>query len=122
MVERPRGASLNIYVIHADSMRGPWSEPIDLKIGGLIDPGHVVDEDGASLPVPFPACNACASPTMACRHRRAARAGLRRLAISRQLGNRGVLARRAQAHEAQRLVLPRERSGRHRVALQPGTW
>lgn len=36
----------NIYVIHADSMAGPWSEPIDLKIGGLIDPGHVVGEDG----------------------------------------------------------------------------
>ena len=36
----------NIYVIHAPSMRGPWSEPIDLGIGGLIDPGHVVGEDG----------------------------------------------------------------------------
>ncbi|NBC36622.1 family 43 glycosylhydrolase [Novosphingobium sp. FSY-8] len=36
----------NIYVIHADSMAGPWSEPVDLKIGGLIDPGHVVGEDG----------------------------------------------------------------------------
>lgn len=36
----------NIYVIHATSMAGPWSEPIDLGIGGLIDPGHVVGEDG----------------------------------------------------------------------------
>ncbi len=36
----------NIYVIHAESMSGPWSEPIDLGIGGLIDPGHVVGEDG----------------------------------------------------------------------------
>jgi xylan 1,4-beta-xylosidase len=36
----------NIYVIHADSMQGPWSDPIDLGIGGLIDPGHVVGEDG----------------------------------------------------------------------------
>lgn len=36
----------NIFVIHAASMEGPWSEPIDLKIGGLIDPGHVVGEDG----------------------------------------------------------------------------
>jgi xylan 1,4-beta-xylosidase len=36
----------NIYVIHADSIRGPWSAPIDLKISGLIDPGHVVGEDG----------------------------------------------------------------------------
>lgn len=36
----------NIYVIHAESMAGPWSDPIDLKIHGLIDPGHVVGEDG----------------------------------------------------------------------------
>jgi xylan 1,4-beta-xylosidase len=36
----------NIYVIHAPSMAGPWSEPIDMGIGGLIDPGHVVGEDG----------------------------------------------------------------------------
>lgn len=36
----------NIYVIHADSMAGPWSEPVDLNIGGLIDPGHLVGEDG----------------------------------------------------------------------------
>ncbi len=36
----------NIYVIHADSMSGPWSEPVDLGIGGLIDPGHAVDSNG----------------------------------------------------------------------------
>lgn len=36
----------NIYVIHASSIYGPWSEPIDLGIGGLIDPGHIVGEDG----------------------------------------------------------------------------
>ncbi len=36
----------NIYAIHAPSMQGPWSEPVDLKIGGLIDPCHVVGEDG----------------------------------------------------------------------------
>jgi xylan 1,4-beta-xylosidase len=36
----------NIYVIHAPSMAGPWSDPIDLGIGGLIDPGHIVGEDG----------------------------------------------------------------------------
>jgi len=36
----------NIYVIHASSMEGPWSKPIDLGIAGLIDPGHVVGEDG----------------------------------------------------------------------------
>ncbi len=36
----------NTFVIHAPSMEGPWSDPIDLKVGGLIDPGHVVGEDG----------------------------------------------------------------------------
>lgn len=36
----------NIYVIHAPSIHGPWSNPIDLGIGGLIDPGHIVGEDG----------------------------------------------------------------------------
>ncbi len=35
-----------IFVIHAPSMQGPWSAPIDLGIRGAIDPGHVVDEHG----------------------------------------------------------------------------
>ena len=33
------------YVITANSIEGPWSDPIDLKIGN-IDPGHVVDATG----------------------------------------------------------------------------
>ncbi len=33
------------YVVWADSIKGPWSEPIDLKIG-QIDPGHAVGADG----------------------------------------------------------------------------
>ena len=33
------------YVIWADDIRGPWSEPIDLKID-RIDPGHAVGTDG----------------------------------------------------------------------------
>ena len=33
------------YVVWADDIRGPWSEPIDLKIG-RIDPGHAVGPDG----------------------------------------------------------------------------
>lgn len=36
----------NIYVIHADSIQGPWSDPVDLGIGELIDPGHIVGDDG----------------------------------------------------------------------------
>ena len=37
----------SIFVIHAPSMRGPWSAPVDLGIRGAIDPGHVVGDDGA---------------------------------------------------------------------------
>lgn len=33
------------WVVWADDIRGPWSEPIDLKVGG-IDPGHIADEEG----------------------------------------------------------------------------
>ncbi len=40
------GLPTRTYVIHADSMAGPWSEPIDMGIDGHIDPGHAVGEDG----------------------------------------------------------------------------
>jgi xylan 1,4-beta-xylosidase len=40
------GDRQSIFVIHADSIRGPWSDPIDLKVSGCIDPGHGVGEDG----------------------------------------------------------------------------
>lgn len=33
------------FVIYSDRIDGGWSEPIDLKIGG-IDPGHCVDQEG----------------------------------------------------------------------------
>ena len=33
------------YVLHADSITGPWQGPIDLHIGG-IDPGHIQAADG----------------------------------------------------------------------------
>ncbi len=33
------------YVVTADAIEGPWSDPIDLKIGN-IDPGHIVDDKG----------------------------------------------------------------------------
>ncbi|PTT79072.1 xylan 1,4-beta-xylosidase [Pelomonas sp. HMWF004] len=39
-------AGTGIYVSHADDIRGPWSAPVDLKVPGCIDPGHVVGEDG----------------------------------------------------------------------------
>ncbi len=34
------------YVVWADDIRGPWSEPIDLHLPDHIDPGHAVGEDG----------------------------------------------------------------------------
>ena len=36
----------SIYVIHAERIEGPWSEPIDLHLPNHIDPGHAVDERG----------------------------------------------------------------------------
>ena len=39
------GNNLTNMVVHAESPAGPWSPPIDLKIGN-IDPGHAVDEKG----------------------------------------------------------------------------
>ena len=36
----------SIYVVTAKNPRGPWSEPVDLKLTRHIDPGHVVGEDG----------------------------------------------------------------------------
>jgi xylan 1,4-beta-xylosidase len=43
-VQRDDGSA--IFVVHADDIRGPWSEPVDLKVPGCIDPGHAVGEDG----------------------------------------------------------------------------
>ena len=39
------GGKQGIFVIWADNIRGPWSDPIDLKVDA-IDPGHAVGEDG----------------------------------------------------------------------------
>lgn len=33
------------YVVTADSINGPWRDPVDLKIGN-IDPGHITDAEG----------------------------------------------------------------------------
>jgi xylan 1,4-beta-xylosidase len=44
----PAKASPNAnYVIWADKIEGPWSEPIDLGLPDHIDPGHAVGEDGS---------------------------------------------------------------------------
>lgn len=37
----------SIYVIWADRIEGPWSDPIDLRLPNHIDPGHAVGEDGS---------------------------------------------------------------------------
>lgn len=42
----PPGKPFGTYVIWADDIAGPWSDPIDLKVDGCIDPGHAVGEDG----------------------------------------------------------------------------
>jgi len=38
--------STQVWVIHAESPEGPWSEPVYTGISGAIDPGHIVGEDG----------------------------------------------------------------------------
>lgn len=38
--------SASVFVIWADRIEGPWSEPVDLNLPGCIDPGHAVGEDG----------------------------------------------------------------------------
>jgi beta-xylosidase len=35
------------YVVWADRIEGPWSEPVDLRLPDHIDPGHAVGEDGS---------------------------------------------------------------------------
>ncbi|MDP4203940.1 MAG: family 43 glycosylhydrolase [Bacteroidota bacterium] len=40
----PAGGTL--WAVYAKSPAGPWSEPVDLKIHGFIDPGHLVAQDG----------------------------------------------------------------------------
>jgi xylan 1,4-beta-xylosidase len=42
----PGESPFSLHVIHAENIRGPWSDPVDLKINGFIDPGHAVGEDG----------------------------------------------------------------------------
>ncbi|QNQ09539.1 family 43 glycosylhydrolase [Sphingomonas alpina] len=37
----------SIWVIHADRIEGPWSDPIDLHLPNHIDPCHAVGEDGS---------------------------------------------------------------------------
>jgi xylan 1,4-beta-xylosidase len=39
-------AKRSIYVIHAEKIAGPWSEPVDLNLPSHIDPAHVADERG----------------------------------------------------------------------------
>jgi len=43
---RGDGGTRSNFVVWADRIEGPWSEPIDLGLGKYIDPGHAVGEDG----------------------------------------------------------------------------
>ena len=40
------GSTRSNYVVWADDIRGPWSEPVNIGLGKYIDPGHAVGEDG----------------------------------------------------------------------------
>ncbi len=41
------GSRTTSWVIHAERIEGPWSDPIDLDLPRHIDPGHAVGEDGS---------------------------------------------------------------------------
>lgn len=41
-----RRSALSTYVIHADDIAGPWSDPKEVGVSSRVDPGHVVGEDG----------------------------------------------------------------------------
>ncbi|PSJ38131.1 xylan 1,4-beta-xylosidase [Sphingomonas deserti] len=41
------GAKTTSWVIWADDIKGPWSDPVDLDLPNHIDPGHAVGEDGS---------------------------------------------------------------------------
>lgn len=44
--EHPNKYPMTNFVVYADDINGPWSEPVDVGIYDQIDPGHVVGEDG----------------------------------------------------------------------------
>ena len=101
------------YVIWADNIRGPWSEPIDLKLT-RIDPGHAVGPDGQPLPVPERR-----RAGAACRRRAVddgrAEEDLRRLEVSRPTGSSRRFAQEGpEDPEARRLLLHGARRRRHR--------
>ncbi|MBB4733961.1 beta-xylosidase [Xanthomonas arboricola] len=74
----PDDTGWSIFVIWADDIRGPWSDPIDLQIAGCIDPGHVLGEDGKR----YLFVNGIRKLRLP-GHRRAGGTGLRALALSR---------------------------------------
>ena len=114
-------ASRSNYVVHSTSMRGPWSDPIDLALPRHIDPGHIVGEDGKRYlflsggdrvrlkddglstdgevehvydPWKYPG----------------------------RVGGRELLARGAEGPQARRLLLHDHRRGRHRGSADRDTW
>ena len=85
---------------------------VDLGITGPIDPGHVGRRGRRGG-----TCSSAGPARPAHRrragHRRPRRARLRRLAVSRRLGHRGLRARGARTVPPRRLVLPGQRGRRH---------
>jgi xylan 1,4-beta-xylosidase len=42
----PPGGPWSTFVVWADNIAGPWSDPVNLHLENCIDPGHIVGEDG----------------------------------------------------------------------------
>ena len=106
------------YVIWADDIRGPWSDPIDLKVG-RIDPGHAVGPDGSrwlflsgGYLVPLAADGLSVD--------RRDEEGVRRLAVPGRLGRGRVRPGGAEDPEARPVLLHGPRRRRHgRPADEP---
>jgi hypothetical protein len=104
------GIPCRIFVVHAPSTRGPWSEPVDMDIKGYIDPGHAVGEDGKRYLFLNGGARVRISDDGL--RREGPRAGLWRVADPAGVADRGPGARRPEAAPQGRLVLHVFRRGR----------
>ena len=101
------------FVVWADSIKGPWSEPIDIGLGGLHRPGPRGGRRRQALPVPQRRRLRAAGRRRAERGRHA-QACVRRLEVPGKLGRGGLRAGRPEDQFPRWLVLHDHRRGRHR--------
>ena len=106
------GGQQSIFVVHADNIAGPWSDPIDLKVSGCIDPGHAVGEDGKRY-LFFAGVRRIALTDDGLATVGALEQAYTPWRVSRRLGRGDVRARRTETVAARRMVLSRHGRRRH---------